>query len=64
MSGNLEREIKLRFDSPTPHALRSIAAGGTQVRARRIQSDTVLDTDDARLRDSRCALRVRVEPGR
>lgn len=64
MGGNLEREIKLRFDSASDARNAVVAAGGRQLRDRRMQSDVVLDTHDARLRDSRCALRVRVEPDR
>jgi adenylate cyclase, class 2 len=64
MEYTLEREIKLRFDSAADARNAVVAAGGTLVRARRMLSDIILDTDDARLRDSRCALRVRVEPGR
>jgi adenylate cyclase class 2 len=63
MSGTLEREIKLRFDSVVDARNAVTGAGATPLRPRRMQADTIMDTDDARLRDSRCALRVRVEPG-
>ena len=60
---NLEREVKLRFDSATD-ARRAVAkAGATPLRPRRLQSDALVDTDDGLLRNSRCALRVRTETG-
>src|SRR5215207_1153352 len=65
MGASLEREIKLRFDSATAARDSILAAGGVPVHARRLQADALLDTDDGELRNSRCALRVRVEkPGR
>ena len=64
MAGPLEREIKLRFDSANDARDSILAAGGAQVRARRLQSDALLDTDDGQLRDHFCALRLRVEPDR
>jgi len=64
MAGSLEREIKLRFDSA--HAARSavLALDTTLVRARRLQSDIILDTADGSLSGARSALRVRLEPDR
>jgi len=64
MSGTLEREIKLRFDSATAAREAVLAAGGTPLENRRLQADVLLDAEGSRLRSSRCALRVRVEPGR
>jgi adenylate cyclase, class 2 len=64
MAAPLEREIKLRFDSPAEARAAVIAAGATLVRSRRLQSDVLLDTDAGALRDRRCALRVRIEPER
>lgn len=64
MTGILEREIKLRFDSVEAARDAVVAAGGVQIQARRLQADSVLDTAQATLRDRRCALRVRIEPDR
>ena len=64
MAGPLEREIKLRFDSPAEARTAVVGAGATLVRPRRLQSDVLLDTEAGALRDGRCALRVRVEPER
>jgi adenylate cyclase class 2 len=64
MGGTLEREIKLRFDSAGSARAAILAAGGAPLRDRRLQSDALLDADDSRLRNNRCALRVRVEPDR
>ena len=62
MAGILEREIKLRFDSAAVASDVIRSAGGVQIRARRLQADAILDTEQATIRNSRCALRVRVEP--
>jgi adenylate cyclase class 2 len=64
VTGILEREVKLRFDSPAAARDAILAAGGTQVHERRLQSDALLDTPDGRLREAHCALRVRREPAR
>jgi adenylate cyclase class 2 len=64
MSASLEREVKLRFDSPAAARAAVLAAGAVPLAARRLQSDLVVDTDAAQLRNSRCALRVRPEPSR
>lgn len=57
----IEREIKLRFD--TPDAARDAVArtGATPLRCRRFQEDVLLDTPDEQLRRQRCVLRVRDE---
>ena len=62
MSGSLEREIKLRFGSVDEARAAIVAVGATPLRPRRLQSDLILDFDDARLRDARSALRLRLEP--
>ena len=64
MSGSLEREIKLRYASVDTARSAILALGASPLHARRLQSDLILDLDDARLRDARCALRVRIEPDR
>jgi adenylate cyclase class 2 len=63
VSTPIEREVKLRFDSPEAARTAVVAAGASLLRGRRLQVDALLDTEDNRLRNSRCALRVRVEPG-
>lgn len=63
MAGPLEREIKLRFDTSDEARAAVVAAGATLLRPRRLQSDVLLDTPGGTLRDGRCALRVRTEPG-
>jgi len=60
----LEREIKLRFDSAEEARAAILAAGATPLRGRRLQEDSLLDTDDEELRRRRCVLRVRVENGK
>jgi adenylate cyclase class 2 len=64
MPAIVEREIKLRFDSPDEARAAVLGAGATPVHARRLQEDCLLDTPDERLRRARSALRVRVESGR
>lgn len=60
----LEREIKLRFDSVADARTAVQAIGATPMLGRRLQEDSLLDTDDERLRRRRCVLRVRVENGK
>jgi len=62
--GTLEREIKLRFHDAAEARAAVIRAGATPLRCRRLQEDSLLDTDDELLRRRRCVLRVRVESGR
>jgi len=57
----LEREIKLRFPSVDEARAAILAAGASPLRARRLQSDTILDTPDESLRQQGQALRVRRE---
>ena len=60
----IEREVKLRFDSPEEARAAILAAGGTPLRCRRLQEDVLLDTDDEALRRRRCGLRIRTEAGK
>ncbi|MGE0448002.1 MAG: class IV adenylate cyclase [Vicinamibacterales bacterium] len=64
MPGTIEREIKLQFDTPDEARASILAAGGTPLRARRLQCDALLDTEQGGLRNERLALRVRVEDDR
>jgi adenylate cyclase class 2 len=64
MTPTLEREIKLRFDSVEAAREAVLAAGATPLLGRRLQEDSLLDTDDETLRRRRCVLRVRVENGK
>ena len=59
----IEQEVKLRFESYEAARQAVITAGGRLVRSERTQHDRFLDTDDDRLSDSGCALRLRREPG-
>jgi adenylate cyclase, class 2 len=61
---SLEREIKLRFDSAAEARAAVLAAGCTPLHGRRLQGDSLLDTDDEQLRRRRCVLRVRIENGK
>lgn len=60
----IEREVKLRFDSPEAARTAILAAGATPLRCRRLQEDALLDTDDEILRRRRCVLRIRTEAGK
>jgi adenylate cyclase class 2 len=64
MTPTLEREIKLRFDSVEAAREAVLAAGATPLLGRRLQEDSLLDTDDESLRRRRCVLRVRCENGK
>ena len=55
----LEREVKLRFDTPEQARATVIAAGATPLGARRLQQDSLFDSDDESLRSQRSMLRVR-----
>src|SRR5438552_18893091 len=61
MTAILEREIKLRFETPEAARTAILRAGATPVRCRRLQEDCLLDTADESLRRRRCVLRVRLE---
>jgi adenylate cyclase, class 2 len=60
----IEREVKLRFDSPEEARAAIVAAGATPLRCRRLQEDVLLDTEDESLRRRRCVLRIRTEAGK
>ena len=60
----IEREIKLRFRSADEAREAILATGATPLLGRRLQEDSLLDTDDEQLRRRRCVLRVRVENGK
>jgi adenylate cyclase class 2 len=64
MSAAVEREVKLRFESPAAARATVLAAGATPVRGRRLQEDCLLDTAAGLLRGHRSSLRVRMESGR
>jgi adenylate cyclase class 2 len=55
----VEREIKLRFESPDVARAALIQVGATPLRDRRLQDDRVYDWPDGRLTNARCLLRVR-----
>ena len=60
----IEREVKLRFDSPEEARAAILATGATPLRCRRLQEDALLDTEDETLRRRRCVLRIRTEAGK
>jgi adenylate cyclase, class 2 len=60
----IEREVKLRFDSPEQARALILAAGATPLRCRRLQEDALLDTEEETLRRRRCVLRIRTEAGK
>lgn len=59
----LEREIKLPFPGVPEARSAVLTTGATPRGARRLQQDSLLDTDDGRLRGRGCALRLRRETG-
>jgi adenylate cyclase class 2 len=63
MTTPLEREIKLRFESPEAARAAVAAAGATPLRPRRLQSDVLFDTDQRALSARGQVLRVRIEDG-
>lgn len=63
MSGPVEREIKLRFESAAAARDAIVATGAAERRARQLQDDRLLDWPDGRLRERGCTLRVRDQPG-
>jgi adenylate cyclase class 2 len=64
VAATLEREIKLRFNTADEARESVRAAGGTPIRARRLQEDCLLDTTDGLLQRRRSLLRVRMECGK
>ncbi len=61
MTGPVEREIKLRYDSPDAARRAVVEAGARPMRARRLQSDCLLDREREPLADRACTLRVRID---
>ena len=59
MSSGLEREIKLRFETPQAARDAVAALGATLVRPRRLQADALFDTADRALMLRQAVLRVR-----
>ncbi len=59
----IEREIKLRYDSPATARQAVVEAGATPLRARRLQNDCLLDRDTEPLGERHNTLRVRVDVG-
>lgn len=60
----LEREVKLRFESPDDARSAILSTGATLLRCRRLQEDVLLDTEDETLRRRGCVLRIRTESGK
>jgi adenylate cyclase, class 2 len=60
----LEREVKLRFTSVEEAREAVLATGATPLLGRRLQEDSLLDTEDEQFRRRRCVLRVRRENGK
>jgi adenylate cyclase, class 2 len=63
MSTPLEREIKLRFESPEAARAAVAASGATPLRPRRLQSDVLFDNEQRMLSARSQVLRVRIEAG-
>src|SRR5215813_500032 len=63
MTTPLEREIKLRFESPEAARTAVIAAGARPLKARRLQSDVLFDSEQQTLSARGQVLRVRIEDG-
>jgi len=63
MGSTIEREIKLRFDSPELARAAVRAIGATPSTPRRLQQDSLFDTDDGQLKDRRSVVRVRRDGG-
>ena len=61
MTGPVEREIKLRYDTPDAARRAVVEAGARPLRARRLQSDCLLDRERDPLADRACTLRVRID---
>ena len=63
MTTNIEREIKLRFESADAAREAIAAVRATPLRERRLQDDTLFDWPDGRLARAHQLLRVRQELG-
>jgi adenylate cyclase class 2 len=63
-STTIEREIKLRFETVEQARAAVLAASATPLLGRRLQEDSLLDTEDESLRRRQCALRIRIENGK
>ena len=63
MTGPVEREIKLRFGTAEAARRAVVEAGARPLRARRLQSDCLLDREREPLADRACTLRVRIDGG-
>ena len=59
----LEREIKLRFSDPLVAQSAILATGATPLRQRRLQEDSLFDTEDKQLHSRQCTLRIRGDNG-
>jgi adenylate cyclase class 2 len=64
MAAIMEREVKLAFRDVDEARTAILAAGAEPLRARRLQEDCLLDTQDDQLFSRRCVLRVRMECGK
>ena len=62
-SAPLEREIKLRFESPEAARAAVLATSARPLRPRRLQSDVLFDTEQRTLSARGEVLRVRIEDG-
>jgi adenylate cyclase class 2 len=61
---NIEREIKLRFETADEARAAILEAGATPLLGRRLQEDALLDSPAEELHRRRCVLRVRMEGGK
>jgi len=61
MTVPVEREIKLRYDTPAAARRAVVEAGARAWRDRRLQSDCLLDREHEPLADRACTLRVRMD---
>ena len=61
MSAPIEREIKLRFDTPELARAAVERTGATPLRDRRFQEDCLVDSEEETLRRQRSVLRIRNE---
>ncbi len=61
MTTSVEREIKLRYDTPDAARRAVVEAGAQPLRARRLQNDCLLDREHEPLADRACTLRVRID---